>query len=317
MSRKSSFWGALVALSGLTVSASAADWLDGYDGYDGLRGSYGEEWMAESPLEFEAGLRYWYSLGSHNMSVAGGTYTAGDTSHILEGYLWIDDNSTSTYLKGQAGYAAVIDGTYQTPSSGGVQNMTGGEVGYAGGDLGYQPFGNDMFRVGGFLGYQYLTDNPDMGRTNFLNSGGGFNSNTNSFDINALRLGASARAEFADFIDIKAEAAIIPYAQLFGRYGAFYQAPYMSGGNLYVQGSSGTINGRLYGAAGEVIVGIHPTENFTLSLGGRAYYLTGDATMDVRSRRSPGGGSPQDIIYNTTNLEFFRYGLLAGIGASF
>lgn len=317
MSRLSPFAGALLVLGCMGSVASAADYFNNVDGMDGFRGSFGDDWQAESPVEFEAGIRYWYAMGSQQLSAGGGNYSAEDTSHILEGFLRIDDNSTSTYLKGNAGYAIAIDGTYSTPASGGAQTMNGGEIGYAGADLGYQPFGSDAFKLGGFVGYQYLTDNPDIGRQNYLNSGGGVNSDVNSFDINSLRLGASAHAELGDLVDIDAEAALIPYAQVYGRYGAFYQPAYVSGGNTYVQGSYGTLNGRMYGAAGEVTVGVHPTENLTLQLGGRAYYMTGEATMEVRNRRFPGGGSPQDVVYNTSNLEFLRYGVTAGLAARF
>lgn len=312
MSRIIRSLGLALTLTGATFSAQAADYFDDFGSYDGLRGSYGDDWQAESPLQMDAGIRYWYSMGQHDMSVGGGNYTASDTAHILEGFLKIDDTSTFTYLKGQAGYAAIIDGTYQTPGSGGVQTMSGGEIGYAGADLGYQPFGNDMFRVGGLLGYQYSTDNPDMGRENYVNASGGGNSEVNSFEIHALRLGASAHAEFADMVEIDVEAAAIPYASLYGTYGAYYQAPFPG----FVQGSAGTIEGNMFGAAGEIMLGVKPTENLTLQLGGRAQYMTGDATMSY-SVRPGGGGAGVDVIRNTTNLEFMRYGLVGGIAGSF
>ncbi len=287
---------------------------------DELRGSYPEQWGISSepdPLDFEIGLRYWYSLGSQQMSAFGGNYSASDVSHILELQARIDDNSTSTYLRGQVGYAISISGTYNTPLNVGDQTISGGYIGYAGADFGYTPFGNENFRFGGFAGYQYLADNPDMGRAVYRTSGGGGDSVTNANDISALRLGAVARGQINDMFDINVQGAIIPYAQLSGTYGAFYQPDFVDGATTYEQGSPGNITGQLYGASGEILFGIRPTDNLVVRLGARAWYLRGQGTVDFVARDVTDSTNTQNYIANTTGLEFFRYGALAEISGSF
>ena len=285
-----------------------------------LRGSYPEEWGFPSepdPLDFEMGIRYWYSMGAHQLSAFGGDYAARDTSHILEAHVRIDDNSTASFLKGNIGYAAKIDGAYSTPETGGDRTMAGGYVAYAGADFGMLPFGTDAFHFGGFLGYQFLTDNPDMGRSTFTTSGGGGDSKTNATEIHMLKLGAAVDADLGDMFDLRAEAAFIPYASLNGTYGALYFPDFLSGGATYTQGSAGNISGRMYGASGEAMLGFHPTDNLTFRIGGRAWYLTGEATMDVVTRDVASPATEQNYITNVSGLQFFRAGLLAEITGRF
>jgi len=285
-----------------------------------LRGSYPQEWGVSSqpsPLNFEIGLRYWYSLGAQQMSVFGGDYSSRDISHILELQFRIDDNSTATYLRGQLGYSIATNGTYNTPLAVADQTLSGGYIGYAGADFGYMPFGNDSFRFGGFAGYQYLADNPDMGRVNYTTASGAIDSKTNSSEIQALRLGAVVRAQLGDMFDVNLQGAIIPYANLSGTYGAFYQPDFVSGGTNYEQGSPGTIAGQLYGASGEIMFGIRPTKNLVLRLGARASYLTGRATMQYVARQVGTPTNSVNYVTDTTGLELFRYGALAEISGRF
>ncbi len=285
-----------------------------------LRGSYPEQWGVSnqpSPLNFEFGMRYWYSLGSQQISVLGGNYAAKDVSHILELQFRIDDNSTATYLRGQLGYAIASKGTYNTPLAVGDQTMSGGYIGYAGADFGYMPFGNENFRFGGFAGYQYLADNPDMGRVNYTTASGAIDSTTNTTEIQALRLGGVARAQINDMFDINVQGAVIPYANLSGTYGTFYQPDFVSGGTNYEQGSPGTIAGRLYGASGEIMFGVRPTDNLVLRLGARASYLTGTGTIQYIARQVGTPANSVNYIANTTGLELFRYGALAEISGRF
>lgn len=317
MVRFSSLLGAAFAVMSLSATALSADYLSGSDE---LRGSYPEEWgfpNEPDPLDFEVGLRYWYSLGSHQLTAFGGNYTSADRSSILEAHARINDNSTASYLKANIGYAATISGEYSTPSTGGLQAMSGGYIGYAGADLGMQAFGNDQLQVGGFVGYQYLADNPDMGRATFMTSTGGGDSQTNQTEIHSLRLGISAHMDINDKLDFNIEAAVIPYAKISGRYGAMYFPDFAVGADTYTQGSSGTLDGRGYGASGEAMIGFHPTENLTLRVGGRAWYLTGEATMQFTARDNAAPGTEQNYISNISGLEFFRFGALAELTGRF
>lgn len=196
----------VLAATALAISVAgpvlAADW--GIKGYEPVfKPSYPMDYVQPDPLGFEAGMRYWYGMGGHNFATGGNTYTLNDANHMLEAHLRIDDHSTSTYLKGNAGFAAIIDGEYTTPLSGGATATNEGSVSYAGADFGYTPIDSGGFRAGGFIGYQYLNESTHMGRTNYRNAGGGFNSEVNALNIHALRLGVTARAEFNSVMDIQ------------------------------------------------------------------------------------------------------------------
>jgi hypothetical protein len=284
-----------------------------------LRSSYSGEWGSSEgvePIGFEAGLRYWYSKGEQNLSVNGEAYSGRDTSQILEGHIRIDDYSTDTYLKGMAGYSAFIDGTYDAYGQTGTQVMHGGKILYGSADLGYTPFGSDSVRFGGFVGYQYWNDSPDMGRQNFIPPSGAGDSQLNDFGIHALRLGISAHADLGDRVDINAEAAIIPYAYMEGTYGAFYQQPFSYGGVNFQQGSAGNLSGNLYGATVEVMLGFHPTENITMRVGGRAWYVEGKPRMTYQATQI---GTPSNAVRFISEAAFssFRYGALAELTYSF
>lgn len=310
---------AVFSAMAIAVPAHAADDLDGF--YDDFRQSYEPDWDLSDegdPLDFEFGLRYWYSMGAHRMAVAGQDYSADDTSHIVELHGRIDDNSTATYLKGQAGMAAVIEGTYNTPATGGTDTqMDGGTVAYAGADFGYMPLGNETVQAGGFVGYQYNNESPDMGRVSFTTSSGGGDSEWNTLNLQQLRLGVTGRAEVNSMVDLNVQAAAIPYARLEGTYGAFSSGTFTSGGTTYEQGSAGTIEGNLYGASGEIMLGFHPTTNMALRVGGRASYLTGPATVYFTGSEVGNPGNRGGFFSNTTNLEFLRYGLLAELTGTF
>jgi hypothetical protein len=309
---------ALIAALSAAAPAGAADWTDteewpeveyggcdsGGEDFSALRGGLNNEpkdWTGFGdqcdPMTFEFGTRYWYSWGAHRMTVIGDNYASDDTTHILEAHARIYDRTSNVYLKGLAGYSAVLQSNYSTPT--GANSSMGGRVMYAGADVGYVPLGVDDSRFGGFIGYQYWNDSPDMGRVVFGN-----NSLPNDINYHVLRLGISGRADFGGFLDISAEVAAIPYATIWGTYGAF-DAP----GALGNQTSPGNVSGNLYGAAGEVMARVHPTENWTVGVGGRLWYLTGQA--DVTFSTDFGGGT--NWITKTEQFSTLRYGLLGEI----
>jgi hypothetical protein len=296
--------------------AVAADY-PGADFPVDMRGSY-ECCENDDSLDFEFGLRYFYSVGQHRMTLSGGdSYSSDDKSHILEGHLRIDDHSTDTFFKARFGYSIHNDSQYNTPATGGTTlSETGGHVAYAGADLAYVPLGGSNGRFGGLIGYNYMNEASSMGRINYTTASGGGDSSVNDLNIHALKLGVAGTGEFGAF-SVDGEAAIIPYAWLTGTYGGFYQADFLSGGNVYEQGSAGTIDGGLYGASGELTFGFKPIENLSINFGGRASYLTGDANMRYTARRDGVPGTTQDYIIKTTALSFLRYGLFGGISGEF
>lgn len=281
----------------LAMPAMAADYNDDLV----MRPAYPDSWEDENSISIELGLRYWYSRGQHEMTLVGANYSAEDTSHIAETHFRVEDSLTRTYLKGMLGLSGSPTGSYNTPGTGNVDTpMSGGRVYYAGIDFGYTPLGTDKAGFGGFAGYQYWNDSPDMGRINY-----GVNSEVNNVEYQMLKLGVSGKAQLTDQIDITAELAAVPFAGLRGTYGAF-QEPRPG----FAQQSPGKISGWLYGATGEVMLGYHPTENLVIRGGARAWYLTGPAKMDWQAN---GGG----WVSNTTSFTTARYGLLAEISMKF
>ncbi|WP_332716818.1 hypothetical protein [Pelagibacterium mangrovi] len=290
--------------------ASAADWLGGQP--QGFRPAYP---MAMEPMEdsldFEAGLRYFYGMGGQRTSIGPLDYSADDASHFLELHGRIDDHSTSTYVQGNIGYAAVIDGDFETPTSLGRQSTDSGMIAYGGADFGYLPLKGDGFGVGGFIGYQYLNESADIGRGDFYTSSGGGNSEPNLLEVHGLRLGITGRAEINDVFDIRVDAAAIPYAALRGTYGAFDLGTTPAGG----QGSAASINGHLYGGALEAMVGFKPHENFAVRGGLRGYYLTGPTETYFETRDADGSNAQGYILEGETEL--FRWGPVIEVTGTF
>lgn len=241
--------GLAVALmaSSAAAQAFAADWLTAPA--PTIRPAYPVDTVPmDDSLDFEAGLRYFYGMGSQSFS--GSPYSANDVSHSLEVHGRIDDHSTSTYVKGHIGYGAITDGTFEADGAADVSYNTG-RVGYVIADFGYLPLATDTFGAGAFLGYMYADESPQ-------NAG---------LIVHGLRLGITANANINDVFDINAEAAIIPYANA-------------TGGMSNPGGTITGVNGALYGAAGEVMAGFHVTENFIVRAGARATYLNGHVSSD-------------------------------------
>jgi hypothetical protein len=335
-----------VALASL-VAASTAFGAD----YPGMRPAYTTVWDgsgSDDSLKFEFGLRYWYSRGWQSFSFNGDPISAQDTSHVLEAHLRIEDAATRTYVKGLAGYSMLINGTGSTNA--GSTTITDGKISYMGGDFGYLPFGESKNGVAmGFLGgAQYWNDSPNIGRTNFAvasvgstvpnDSTGrpilGGDSKPDDINIYALRLGVSAKADFGMF-DVTGELAGVPYARISGVLGVTGLADqYDPIGKITLAKSSETsIDGWGYGAMAELMLGVHPTDNLTLRVGGRAWYLQGtaDATYNTitvsdavdTDLATPGFETPAQVIgsqhyISTANpFSLFRYGALLELSAHF
>jgi hypothetical protein len=276
--------------------------------YPTLRPAYTPEWeQSEDSLRFEAGIRYWYSRGEQYSEVDGNEYDTTDTSHILEGHFRIDDDYTSTFLKGVGGYAAVINGEH-VGGTNSPATFEGGHIGYAGGDFGWTPLGNETMRFGGLIGYQYMRESPDRDRLNVEHIDG--------LNIHALRLGLTGHADVSPMFDIDAEAVFIPYAYAYGATPAIPIAEEEIGG-LTVNSRDAEATGALYGASGQVMLGFHPTENLTVRVGARAWYLSGPSSMRQRVYNSE---DPDKYIYTDTSLSgfsLFRYGALAELTGRF
>jgi hypothetical protein len=329
----------LVAIvAAMTSPALAADWSGDWGPTD-FRGSYTNEpkdWSGlgdtDDALGFEAGLRYWYSMGSQDFDLGGETFKTRDTAHIGEAYLRIDDHSSNTYVKAYAGYSAAITGSYDVPV-GGEGDIIDGTIGYATADFGWDAFADGNGNgVGGFIGVQRWNDSPRTTRDNYAIITGpddvaydedtgvwsvGGDGVERKVDITALRLGVSGQARFGDFIDVSAEVAAIPYATIGGRMGGGGNSPSF-GPNApcdvlapatcdptFFLTSPLAIEGSGYGAEAEAFIGFHPMENLTFRVGGRAWYLTGtyDATYSGASVYAP-QVQPPVAIPDTDPVEY-------------
>jgi hypothetical protein len=351
---------AIVIAAAFAVPAHAADWEDEDDWFvkDDFRGAYVHEpkdWMGmgdeDDPVDIEVGLRYWYSWGVQNHNVGPFNYTSNDQTQVLEGHLRIDDNSSNSYAKGLAGYSIVINGDYSGDN--GVGTVADGHVSYAGVDFGWSPFGSnqDGIQAGVLAGYMYWNDSPNTTRANFTTATSaddiGFDSDTGAtfvpfdsaptnLDIHALRLGVQGRAELGDMFDVNVELAGVPYAKINGTLGSHEEAVTCCSplGNITsAMSSPAEVDGWGYGGMGELMLGVHPTENITFRVGGRAWYLQGtyDATFSIATIGDPSdsdaGEAPnydtlpafanQGFIVTANPFSLFRYGLLAELTYSF
>ena len=341
----------VAAFSGLTLQAHAADYGSG------LRGSFPTDWgynNAPDPIGFQAGLRYWYSLGTQAVSYGGDDFESSDTSHILEKFMRIDDYSTDTYAKVYTGFAGLITGDYSTPTESGA--ITDGHVMYFVGDLGWTPLAlgsganGDGFAAGGMLGYMYWNDSPSTGYTNFVDPDSvswtttgpdpifGLDSDTQNLTIHALRLGVSASGNIGRF-SIDAEAAIIPYAWVDGTLGAdagYYDdpcTPPAADCGLY-SASATTVHGHAVGATAEVMAGMTVFNDWNLRFGGRAWYLTGVAEATITTAEItdasesdpigapsvydlPGTMTLQDVFTVTDVFSVLRFGALVELSKTF
>ena len=162
----------------------------------------------------------------------------------------------------------------------------------------------------------------------------------NNLDVNLLRLGVSAKANLGNFIDISGNLVGVPYAKVTGTMGvddptfsnAVYtgpaQDPYgAQTGNISSMRSSPTsVDGWGYGAMAEAWLGVHPTQNLTFRLGGRAWYIQGvaDETYTRAYIPDPGSDGTTPPNYDQENkvtsagfisqnnpFSLFRYGILA------
>jgi hypothetical protein len=338
----------LLAFLGIAGPALGADWEEA-----DFRGSFFSEpkdWSGlgdeDDPIEFEFGIRYWYSWGAQSFSAGGGVFESTDNAHIGEAHLRIDDRSSRTYAKGLAGYSIAISGDYD--SDGLTGSVTDGHVGYIGADIGWNALGDSDTGAGPLLGYLYWNDSPNTTRESFTTAASAaditwsettgawsvpFDSEPNSIDIHALRLGVQGRAEFGDMFDITAEIAAVPYARVSGTLGAFGVSPFTVGSTTFIMSSPAAIDGWGYGAMGEVMLGMRPTENILFRVGGRAWYLQGaaDATYSVAAIGHPTDADPlnppnfdtaptfsnQSFISTANPFSLFRYGLLAELTYKF
>ena len=318
--------GAVAMLAILAASpALAAD-------YPEMRPAYTDSWQnPDSDLRFEFGTRYWLSWGEQDagFTAASGGTTLGevgvssrDQTHIGELHGKIEDLSTQTYLTGKAGIGFATSGTYAiTPSTSGSIGRNS-SIGYVATDFGWLPAGDmrNGAAFGGFVGYQYWKDAPDIGSGQVgatFDAGGtptSFTAARDDLDIHALRLGVKGQADFGQF-DLQGEVAAIPYAHVSGTLGGSSPTGFDFGGATYQERAPTTLSGRGYGVMAEGLVGFHPTENLVLRVGGRAWYVEGQLDAQFTSRT---GATDLPTLNLPSNFaRIFRYGALFELTGTF
>lgn len=293
----------IIAAFALSGSAMAADYLN-------LRPSYPDQWATaeDNPLRFEMGARYWYSKGGQEGAIGAQSVKTEDTSHLLEGHFRIEDPYTSSFLKGAGGYAIATDGQYSSSLGADTTSFSGGQIGHVGADFGYMPLGSENIKFGALIGYQYLRESPDKARSDILK--------WNALNVHALRLGVTAKADLGSFADITGEVVGIPYAWVNGTTPS-YVIPSTTIGGVPADRVVGDVNGSAYGASGELMLGIHPSENLTIRLGGRGWMLTGPANANVTysAAADPTKTHTSGVMMDTLSL--FRYGALLEVTGRF
>jgi hypothetical protein len=331
----------LATALGALLTAAPALAADYNLGDDSLRSGFSNEWDNSDkgdPLSFELGVRYWYSWGAQSFAASPYTLNANDHTQTAEAYFRVDDSSTKFYAKALGGMSFAIDGSAINTSGGNV-DIKDGRVSYAGGDIGYSWTGDGKTSpsFGPFAGYMYWNDSPNVGRANYA-TGTSYTYNAaapagqriivagdsqeDSLEINALRLGFSGKATISPLIDVSAEVAAVPYAKVSGTLGGFGFPTADDGNFTTLQSSVTDINGWGYGAMAEAMLGVHPTSNITLRGGGRAWYLQGksDSTFDTVtvSDTDPVKVIGSQRYISTANpWSLFRYGLVGELDINF
>lgn len=360
----------IAASAGLPAIAAdpGGDWGGEMDFRSGYQSYEPRDWndLGEQGdgIHIETGLRYWYSMGSQSfVESSEGSFETSDTAHSGEAFASISDDATATYAKAWIGYSGVITGEFDAPPGSG--EIVDGTIGYAGADFGWNMFNDGQGNgLGGFVGYNYWYNSPRTYRSSYTtaNAAGdvSYNEDTGDWSVggdsvddriqyNMLRLGLSGKAEFNNFFDISAEVAAVPYATVNGQLGGHNPSPGGAFGGSgcalgdpcfteTLKASPTDVNGWGYGAMAELMAGIKPTENLTIRLGGRAWYLEGtydatwrEVTITPPIEQPPVGDppAPPDPLYSapglssqrwiTTGNPFsaFRYGLLAELTYSF
>jgi hypothetical protein len=317
-------------------------------GADYLRGGFTPGWEPEEEdsLSFEIGTRYWYSLGAQSFSIGPGNFSSSDQAHALEAHFRIDDAYTNTFLKGTAGYSVLVDGS--TDVNGTVDAYDDGHIGYAGADFGWYAFGdpNNGFGIGAVAGYQYSNDFVDADRFGYTTAttesdvtwsdvdgswSVGYDSRPNNLNVSALRLGATAKATLSDMFDVTAELVGVPFAWVSGTAGSLGVADVSVPGQTTIQSSPTEFSGYAFGGTGELMLGFHPAENFTIRVGGRASYLGGqvDGTWRTTTITDPQNAdadpdfevppvvTTEDYISTSNPFSLFRYGALVELTYAF
>lgn len=124
---------------------------------------------------FDSGTRYFYSSGTHRYTL-GDPFVPGQTNsrltygnfgaHSAESFARLDHNPTGLFLKGFFGSGFVDSGRLYdedtppltVPYSRTLSKIGDGDIAYAAIDAGYGLLRGETYKLGGFVGYQYVSE---------------------------------------------------------------------------------------------------------------------------------------------------------------
>ncbi len=200
-----------------------------------------------SVLRGSIGLRYWYSQSSYDLKVDGTSQvpTDGRSANSAELTYQLEDTSTGAFSRGYVGLGQNTGGdqSYYGLEADGLKSTALKYVTLDGGwQLAQLKMGNA--RIGGFLGYQYLSDHISARYSSQL------------FRIDntwhAVRAGLSAEGDFTSRFGWSADVAAVPWA--------YHQ----------VQEVTSTYT---YGVEADAMLNVNLTPSWQVGMGGRYWWL--------------------------------------------
>jgi hypothetical protein len=276
--------------------------------------------VANFGWETEFGGRYWYSSGKSQLDlfrvpalpVVSRLTFSGLTGHSGELYGRLD-HSLGFFVKGYAGYGALVSGNLQdedfppgiNPYSSTNSDQRVGNLGYLTADLGWAFWTTPFVRVGAFVGYHRYAEkvnaygctqtagNPFLCATPIPTS---VLTITEEPNWNAARVGINAVWKITDRLKLTGDAAWVPYAALddsdfhWLRIGTDFNGPTPQ-------------NGRGRGVQLEGILSYNITRAWSVGIGGRYWLIETKDLGGTAHFEKSADGLPQPITFKTE-----RYG---------
>jgi hypothetical protein len=274
----------------------------------------------------EAGLRFWYGFAKTGKSLYDVPGTpllsrltySGLSSYTAEGYGRFDLN-TGWFLKGFVGGGAFRGGSLKdedfppgiSPYSATLSVMSDSFSFYATVDAGYNVFRGPDFRIGAFLGYNYLYESVSaLGcgqvATNPLICGifpvpNTYKVITQNNDWHSLRLGLNGAADITDRLKLELDAAVLPFTWLSGTDAHWLRISSQPGD------FSGPIpeDGTGWGYQLEGVLSYQVTNSISVGIGGRYWHMQTSGHTHFEGHVNDTIAFPQPVDWRTDNYGVF------------
>jgi hypothetical protein len=283
---------------------------EGLDDYH-LRGSQPVD-DSNSVGEIEIGGRVWYSSGRFQKDL--GSSASQTQSNILNSRLTYENTAASgevfgridgvsnIFVKGFLGGGTLLSGKMHdedwnlfngsnlVPYSNTLSDPVKGTIGYGTGDIGYILVRGAGFKVGGFVGYNYYTENKSAyGCSQIANQLSGCARAipssvlviTENDKWNSVRIGLNGVVTLWDKLQLTGDAAYLPYVSFTGVDNHLLRTDFAS--------TLSPESGKGQGVQLEAILSYSVTPALNVGAGGRywAMWATTDAITDAFSRGCP------------------------------